>query len=223
MSAGSARRLRLLVTAGPTREHIDPVRYLSNESSGRMGFCIAAEGALAGHQVTLIAGPVALATPEGVRRVDVISARDMLAAVEEAFQDADVLFMVAAVADYRPRQRLEGKWKPKEEGSGPQQLELVENPDVLASVAAEKGDRLVVAFALETDSGERRAMRKLRAKNADWIVLNDPSAQGAERSSVVVFSAQGEVARIEDEPKDVIARALLGIALGGSRPDRQKC
>ncbi|MEE8467924.1 MAG: phosphopantothenoylcysteine decarboxylase [Planctomycetota bacterium] len=211
----STARRHLLVTAGPTREHIDPVRYLSNESSGLMGFAIAAEGARAGHQVTLIAGPVCLEAPQGVRRVDVISARDMLAAVEEAFQDADVLFMAAAVADFRPRHRLQGKWKRKEQGPGPLQLTLVENPDVLASVAAEKGDRRVVAFALETDDGERRAMEKLRAKNADWIVLNDPSAQGATRSSVVVLSAAGVVARIEDEPKEVIARALLGIALGG--------
>lgn len=214
MSSAPRRRLRLVVTAGPTREHIDPVRYLSNESSGRMGFAIAAEGARAGHHVTLIAGPVWLETPEGVTRVDVISARDMLAAVEQAFQGADVLFMAAAVADFRPRHRLQGKWKQKEEGSGPLRLELLENPDVIASVAAEKGDRRVVAFALETDDGERRALEKLRAKNADWIVLNDPSAQGATRSSVVVLCAGGVVARIEDQPKEAIARALLGIVLG---------
>lgn len=214
MSSEPPRRLRLVVTAGPTREHIDPVRYLSNESSGRMGFAIAAEGALAGHQVTLITGPVSLETPEGVTRVDVISARDMLAAVQQAFRDADVLFMAAAVADFRPAKRLEGKWKRKEQGPGPLQLDLVQNPDVLATVAADKGDRRVVAFALETDDGERRAMQKLAAKNADWIVLNDPSAQGAERSSVVVLSAEGEVSRMVDQPKEAIARALLVIALG---------
>ena len=146
MSSRPAGRLRLVVTAGPTREHIDPVRYLSNESSGLMGFAIAAEGAKAGHQVTLITGPVSLATPDGVRRVDVISARDMLAAVEQAFREADVLFMAAAVADFRPRHRLERKWKVKEQGDRAHQLELVENPDVLASVAAEKGERRVVAF-----------------------------------------------------------------------------
>ena len=146
------RRLRVVVTAGPTREHVDPVRYLSNESSGRMGFAIAAAAAEAGHQVTLIAGPVALETPKGVRRVDVVSARDMLAALREHFPPADALFMAAAVADYRPRTRRRGKWKVKEAGEGEVHLPLIRNPDLLASVARRKGPRTVVAFALETSA-----------------------------------------------------------------------
>ena len=142
-------RPHVVVTAGPTREHIDPVRFLSNESSGRMGFAIAEQAVRAGCRVTLIAGPVELPTPKGVRRIDVVSAREMLAALRKAFSGADILFMAAAVADYRPRRRLTGKWKKSEQGGGDAVLELVENPDLLATVARSKGERLVVGFALE--------------------------------------------------------------------------
>ena len=115
----------VLVTAGPTREAIDPVRFLSNESSGRMGFAIAEAAVKAGHRATLIAGPVDLPTPKGVERVDVVSARDMLAALEDHFPSADALYMAAAVADYRPAQRHAGKWKVKESGADSVSLELV--------------------------------------------------------------------------------------------------
>ncbi|MEL6906374.1 MAG: phosphopantothenoylcysteine decarboxylase, partial [Planctomycetota bacterium] len=115
MTAAS-ERLHVVVTAGPTREYIDPVRYLSNESSGTMGFAIARAAAAAGHRVTLVAGPVHQDTPEGARRVDVVSALDMLAALEEHFPAADAIFMAAAVGDFRPAEKLDGKWKKKEEG-----------------------------------------------------------------------------------------------------------
>lgn len=206
--------MHVVVTAGPTREYVDPVRFLSNESSGRMGFALAEEAARRGHRVTLIAGPVNLATPKGVARVDVVSARDMLEALRAAFVDADVLFMAAAVADYRPRRRLSGKWKKKEEGTGGAVLDLVENPDLLATVARRKGDRVVVGFALETGNGVRRALEKLRRKNADYIVLNDASALNAGRSSVVVLGPEGEVARVDDRPKAEVARTLLGLVAG---------
>lgn len=201
-------RLRVVVTAGPTREHVDPVRYLSNESSGKMGFAIAEAAVRAGHGVTLIAGPVCLETPRGVRRVDVVSARGMLAALREEFAGADALFMAAAVADYRPRRRRRGKWH---KGGADATLELVENPDLLATVARRKGSRTVVAFALETGDGRRRALAKMRAKNADYVVLNDASALGASRSSVVVLSPRGEVARFRGRPKREIAARLVGL------------
>ena len=130
----ASKRLRVVVTAGPTREHVDPVRFLSNESSGQMGFAIASAAASAGHRVCLIAGPVDLPSPPGVERVDVISARDMLAALRKAFAGADALFMAAAVADFRPRRKLKGKWKKKEDGEDSAVLELVKNPDLLATV-----------------------------------------------------------------------------------------
>ena len=203
--------LGIVVTAGPTREHIDPVRYLSNESSGRMGFAIAAAAARRGHRTTLIAGPVELDTPAGVERVDVTSAREMLAATRRAFRAADALVMAAAVADWRPRRRFAGKWR-KQPGSSEASLELVQNPDILAAVAQRKGDRLVVGFALETGSAaqaERRARRKLERKGADYIVLNDESALGAARTTVTVLGADGSSVRWADRTKRAVADLLV--------------
>lgn len=215
--------LHVLVTAGPTREHIDPVRYLSNESSGRMGFELARAAVAAGHRVTLIAGPVDLPTPAGVERVDVVSALDMLASLEVHFPAADALFMAAAVGDFRPRERRAGKWKKEGEGDGAV-LELVENPDLLATVAAEKGTRRVIAFALETSDGPRRAAEKLVRKNADWIVLNGASALNAEASTVTVLDARGVVWEAEGAPKRETAARLLALLEGPparrSEPDQ---
>ena len=120
----------ILVTAGPTREPIDPVRFLSNESSGRMGFAIAAAAQAAGHEVILIAGPVHLPTPAGVRRIDVVTAREMLAALKQHFSACDALYMAAAVADWRPKRVLSGKWRAKDGGTQTTSLELVRNPDL---------------------------------------------------------------------------------------------
>lgn len=210
--ASSRRKsLRVVVTAGPTREHVDPVRFLSNESSGQMGFAIAEAAAKAGHKVTLIAGPVHLDTPKGVKRVDVVSARDMHAALKEAFAKADALFMAAAVADFRPKRKLRGKWKKKEDGKDDAVLELVKNPDLLASVAKRKGDRRVIGFALETSHGLRRAQEKLIRKNADYIVLNDASALNAKTNSVIVIDAGGEALRVTNKSKRDVAKALVGL------------
>ena len=206
------RKRRVDVTAGPTREHVDPVRYLSNESSGRMGFAIAAAAARAGCKVTLVAGPVSLATPDGVTRVDVVSARDMLEAVRLAFDEADALFMSAAVSDWRPRRKLAGKWRKKDDGSRSASLELVRNPDILASVARQKGDRLVVGFALETGDGIRRAKAKMRRKGTDYVVLNDASALSGDRASVTVLGVDGSVLELRDRTKDEIAEALVGLS-----------
>lgn len=203
------RRRHVVVTAGPTREHVDPVRYLSNESSGRMGFAIAAAAARAGQRVSLVAGPVNLPTPEGVTRIDVVSARDMLAAVKEAFRNADALFMSAAVSDWRPRRKLAGKWRKKDGGSETAQLELVRNPDILASVARAKGERLVVGFALETGDGMRRARAKMKRKGTDYIVLNDASALSGKRASVTILGTDGSVLELSNRTKDQIAEALI--------------
>ncbi|MEM7310163.1 MAG: phosphopantothenoylcysteine decarboxylase [Planctomycetota bacterium] len=199
----------MVVTAGPTREHVDPVRYLTNESSGQMGFEIAAAAAAQGDRVVLVAGPVALETPPGVRRVDVVSARDMHAAVKDAFRAAEALFMTAAVADWRPRRKLAGKWRKKDTGSDVASLELVRNPDILASVARRKGSRLVVGFALETGDGVQRAMRKLQRKGLDYIVLNDASALGARRTTVDILGRDGSHRRLEDRTKKAVARVLV--------------
>ena len=210
--ARGRRPLRVLVTAGPTREHLDPVRYLSNESSGRMGFEIARAAAELGWRVTLVAGPVGLPTPPGVTRVNVVSAREMLDAASRAFRDADALFMAAAVSDWRPRLRRAQKWRKKEQGGTQAQLDLVRTPDILARLSRRKGARLVVGFALETADGERRARRKLVAKNADYVVLNDDSALNAERATVTILGRDGTSRRLENRSKAAIARALVGLA-----------
>lgn len=214
----SARRLHVLVSAGPTREHIDPVRFLSNESSGRMGFAVAAAARAAGHRVTLVAGPVQLETPQGVERIDVVSAREMLAACKRVFARADAVIMTAAVADYRPRTRLAGKWRAKDSADGNARIELVENPDILATLGrakakgrGKKPPRTVIGFALETGSGHARALAKLHAKHADWIVLNDASALNAERSSATILAPDGSSLRIEKRSKRDIARALVAL------------
>lgn len=203
------RRRRVVVTAGPTRERIDPVRYLSNDSSGRMGFAIAAAARAAGAEVLLIAGPVSLATPAGVKRIDIESTRDLLAAAREAFAASDALFMAAAVCDWRPARRLAGKWRAKDAGSDRTTLELVKNPDILATLCRAKGERLAVGFALETSQGLARAWAKLRAKGADHIVLNDPSALGSERTSVTILSRDGTTRRLENRTKRAVARELV--------------
>lgn len=211
MPAKAQSRIHLVVTAGPTREHIDPVRYLSNESSGKMGFAIAAEAAARGHRVTLIAGPVSLETPAGVQRVDVVSARDMLTALRKAFSGADGLIMAAAVADYRPAKKLRGKWKkdPARETSHVS-LDLVENPDLLATVAKRKGKRCIMGFALETSQGMRRALAKMQRKNTDFMVLNGASALNANNTSVTLISRDGKTQEMHRKTKRFVAKHLVG-------------
>jgi len=207
--AHARRPFRVLVTAGPTREHIDPVRYLTNESSGRMGFELAAAAARAGHRVTLVTGPVALPTPPGVKRIDVVSARDMLAAARRAFRGSDVLFMCAAVADWRPLRKRTGKWRKESESKEVARIELVRNPDILASLARARGERLVVGFALETGSGKARAREKLRRKGLDYIVLNGPTALGATHTRVTILGRDGSERTLPRGTKRAVAEFLV--------------
>ena len=165
--------LNAIVTAGPTHEAIDPVRYIGNHSSGKQGFAIAAALAAAGARVTLVAGPVALPTPARIDRIDVTSARDMAAAVDAALP-ADIAVMVAAVADWRVVATAE---KMKKGAAGPPALTLIENPDILAAVGrGAVRPRLVIGFAAETGDLIANAAAKLAKKGADWIVANDVSA-----------------------------------------------
>lgn len=199
----------VLITAGPTHEPIDPVRYIANRSSGRQGFAIAQAAAQAGASVTLIAGPVDLPTPYGVARVNVATAREMAAAVEAALP-ADIAVMVAAVADWRVADA--GAQKIKKDGSGAvPPLALVENPDILASLCASpRRPRLVVGFAAETQDVIAHATAKLARKGADWIVGNDVSGDvmGGLRNSVHIVSADG-VDSLPDLPKEAVAAALV--------------
>jgi len=160
---------KVVVTAGPTREIIDPVRYLTNRSSGKMGFAVARAAHLEGAEVTLIAGPVGLETPPGVDRIDVESAGEMMAAADAAARGADVFIAAAAVADYRPVAPADQKIKKTAESMA---LDLTRNPDVLASIAAGDDRPFVVGFAAETQDVEANAEAKLKAKNLDMIAAN---------------------------------------------------
>ncbi len=198
----------VLVTAGPTHEPIDPVRYLANRSSGKQGYSIAAAAAAAGAKVTLVSGPVNLRTPLGVDRIDVESAEDMAKAVRKAMP-ADVAIMVAAVADWRPRD-FKGE-KIKKRGSAPPALILSENPDILASVAA-SADRpdLLIGFAAETNDVVENARKKRKSKGVDWIVANDVSGDvmGGDDNKVHLVR-EGKVEHWDAMTKQDVAMKLV--------------
>ena len=223
---GGARLLagrRLLITSGPTHEPIDPVRYIANRSSGKQGHAIAAAAAQAGADVTLVSGPVNLPDPDGIRTVRVTTARDMMAAVENALP-ADVAIFAAAVADWSIA--APGEQKIKKSKDGLPSLSLVENPDILATVAHLKDRRpkLVIGFAAETEHVIEHAKAKLRRKGCDWIVANDVSPQsgvmGGDRNTVHLVTDNG-VESWPSQSKEDVARALItrvAEALGGANP-----
>ena len=207
--------MRFIVTAGPTREHIDPVRFLSNPSTGRMGFAVARAAAERGHEVTLVAGPVALKTPKGVTRVDVTSARDMLAAVEDALGDAQdgagapVIVATAAVADWRPAQTAAKKLK-KRDMTGV--LRLVRNPDILNPVKCARK----IGFAAETGDALAEAARKCREKGLAMVVANDVTEKGAgfgvSTNRVAFVKSDGSAERLPLMSKLAVARRIVRFA-----------
>ncbi|MBQ6915521.1 MAG: hypothetical protein IJS36_02780 [Kiritimatiellae bacterium] len=207
--------MRFIVTAGPTREHIDPVRFLSNPSTGRMGFAVARAAAERGHEVTLVAGPVALKTPKGVTRVDVTSAREMLAAVEDALGDAQdgagapVIVATAAVADWRPAQTAAKKLK-KRDMTGV--LRLVRNPDILKTVKCARK----IGFAAETGDALAEAARKCREKGLAMVVANDVTEKGAgfgvSTNRVAFVKSDGSAERLPLMSKLAVARRIVRFA-----------
>jgi phosphopantothenoylcysteine decarboxylase/phosphopantothenate--cysteine ligase len=203
----------ILVTAGPTYEPIDPVRFIGNRSSGKMGFAVASAAAQRGANVTLISGPVTLRTPRNVKRVDVGTAREMASAVMAEFAAADMLVMTAAVADFAPVRSSEQKIKREQKAGGPFMLELTENPDILKTAGAKKTHQLIIGFALETENGVENARKKLSSKHLDVIVLNNPLAEGAgfgsDTNVVTVITASGEVEKLPRMAKIDIANALF--------------
>ena len=203
---------RFTITAGPTREHLDPVRFLTNPSTGKMGFAVARAAAERGHDVTLIAGPVALKTPKGVKRIDVTSACDMLAAVESAIGDGDcVLVATAAVADWRPAKCAANKLKKTQMSDT---LKLVRNPDILKSVKC----RHKIGFAAETNDIISEASRKCREKNLEMVVANDVTEKGAgfgcNTNRVVFIKRDGSVERLPLMSKLAVARRIVRFAEG---------
>lgn len=205
--------IRCVVTAGPTREHLDPVRYFSNGSSGRMGYCLAEAARERGWETLLISGPTALAVPAGVECRRVVSAAEMEAAVNEVFDDCDVLIMCAAVADYRPVRRETGKMK---KSAANLVVEMEPTPDIVAGVGRrKKPGQICVGFAAETDDMEKHARKKLERKNLDWIVANpvggEDSAMESETNFIVMIGRDGTRLEFGPSPKPLVARFILTV------------
>jgi phosphopantothenoylcysteine decarboxylase / phosphopantothenate---cysteine ligase len=204
--------VRFLITAGPTREPIDPVRYLSNRSSGKMGYAMAEAASAAGHSVTLISGPVSLVPPAGATLVQVTTSDEMHDAVQAHLASGNVLVMCAAVADYKPAAFSTHKIKKQKTALT---LELIPTRDILASLTRPSPEFLVVGFAAETDDLEANAQKKLRHKKCDIIVANDvsgnESGMESDENEVIIFFRNGEKEKISRAPKKIIAQALVKI------------
>lgn len=198
--------LNFVITAGPTREFIDPVRFLSNPSTGKMGFSIARAAAKLGHKVTLIAGPVALKTPSGVERVDVVSAREMFEAAKEAVSTDCIFIATAAVADWRPKTCATKKLKKTEMSDV---IKLVRNPDILKSISG----CVKIGFAAETNDVLEEATRKCREKNLAMIVANDVTEEGAgfgtDTNRVVFIYPDGRTMSLKKMSKLAVARRIV--------------
>ncbi len=207
---------RVVITAGPTREPLDPVRHLTNHSSGAQGYAIAEAAAALGAETVLVSGPTALADPEGVETVRVETARDMLAAVEEALP-ADVFIAVAAVADWRPAEAAPTKLKlkAKRKDAPPPVITLVENPDILRTIAKRRKNRpaLVIGFAAETHDVLPHARAKRTRKGCDWILANDVSGDvmGGAENAVTLVTAEGEESWARAAKSDVAARLMARV------------
>ena len=200
--------MKILVTAGPTHEYIDDVRFIGNASSGRMGIACARAALERGHEVVLILGPTELAPPPEAETVRIVSAADLLAACERHFDACDALIMAAAVADYAPVERIDGKIK---RTSDTLTLHLKRNPDVAATLAARKASQLSIGFALEAADAEANALKKMTAKGCDLIVVNAPAAIGADAMAVRILYADGRRLELGETPKLDIARRLIDI------------
>ena len=210
LSPQDLRGERVVVTAGPNREPIDPVRFISNRSTGKMGFAVAAAAWRRGADVALIAGPTSLPTPHGVRRRDVTTAEEMRQAIEAEFEACTLLFMAAAVADYRPSQVAPQKLKKK---PGPMQLDLTRTVDILGTLAPRKGARFIVGFAAETDDVLANAERKLAEKHLDLMVANDVAAAdtgfAVNTNAVTIIDRSGHHATVPLMSKDDVADRII--------------
>jgi phosphopantothenoylcysteine decarboxylase/phosphopantothenate--cysteine ligase len=219
LESGSTQDLRgkhVLVTAGPTHEAIDPVRFLGNRSSGKMGFALAGAAARRGAKVTLVAGPVAQPTPTGVARIDVTSAMEMCAALEKVFPAVHVLIMAAAVGDFAPADPSPMKLKREAMPAEPV-LHLRRNPDILRMLGEKKERQVLIGFALETENGIPNALRKLKEKHLDMIVLNNPlgegAAFGADTNVVTLITSDGKAEELPKMIKADVARVILDRAV----------
>jgi phosphopantothenoylcysteine decarboxylase / phosphopantothenate---cysteine ligase len=199
---------RILITSGPTRQYLDPVRYLTNASSGRMGAALAAAAIGRGHEVVVVSGPVEVPYPVDATVIPVVSTEEMLAAARKAFDRCDGLIGAAAPCDYRPERVAEHKIAKTGE---PLLLRLVETDDVVATLGAEKGGRWVVGFALETDDHRLRALAKLERKCCDLMVSNSVEAISSLENRVEILDPAGSVLRQAAGSKQAVAEAILGV------------
>ncbi len=200
--------MKILITAGPTREYIDDVRFLSNASSGRMGYSLAQAAIASGHQVELVTGPVEMAPPEGCSVHRIETTDQLRETCLRLFPECDGVIATAAVCDYRPKERVTGKIT---KTGHPIVLELVETSDVLAELGSRKDHRWIVGFALESQDPRNNAMRKLRMKNCNCIVLNDTSAIGSPTNLVEVLSPDAETIALFRGTKLEVAERLIGL------------
>jgi len=207
--------MRVLITAGPTREYLDDVRYLSNASSGRMGYALAAAARELGWEVVLVSGPVELRPPAGCETLNVETTAQMRDACVREFPRCDGVIAAAAVCDYKPKERIEGKIS---KTGGPVTLEMIETDDVLAELGAMKDGRWVMGFALEARNPRENALQKLRRKNCDWILLNAPTAIGADDNSVELLAADGSTLAQWSGSKSDVADFIVNWIAGHTNP-----
>jgi len=199
---------RILITSGPTRQYIDPVRYLTNASSGRMGKALAEAALERGHEVIIVSGPVDVVYPAAARVIDVVSTEDMLAASQKVFPDCDGLIGVAAPSDYRPLRVAPSKIAKTGE---PLELRLVETDDVVATLGASKTRQWLVGFALETEDHRLRALAKLEKKHCDLMVSNGPEAMHSRENSVEIIDRAGNVLEAISGAKEDVARGIFRV------------
>ena len=198
---------KILITSGPTRQYLDPVRYISNASSGMMGCEVARSAIEAGHSVTIVSGPVTIEYPANATVIHVMTTQEMLEACEREFENADGVIGVAAPCDFQPSKVFEQKIKKTDE---PLVLELVHTPDIVATLGAKKRtDQWVVGFALETEDAWFRAVTKLHKKCCDLVVLNGPTAINSDSNSVEIIDPAGQVIANFSGPKSVVCAAIF--------------
>ena len=201
--------VKILITSGATREYLDPVRYLTNGSSGKMGRALAVAALDAGHEVVVVSGQVAIEYPRGVKVIGVISTQQMFDATTELFPDSDAIIGAAAPCDFRPKD-VSSKKLSKTDFSGT--LELVETSDILAAMGKlKRGNQKIIAFALETDDSKKRAIAKLEKKNADYIVLNGPDALESDVTRIEIIAKNGEICKSFSGSKSEAAKIIVSI------------
>jgi phosphopantothenoylcysteine decarboxylase/phosphopantothenate--cysteine ligase len=209
----NASSIRCLITAGPTREFLDPVRFISNPSTGKMGFALAAAAVDAGWTVDLVAGPVALEEPAGAILYPVVTAEEMFHQVDALFDACDILIMTAAVSDFRPK--VTHRQKQKKTGDGGLEVSFERTIDILRTVTERKVNQTVVGFAAETENVEANARAKLAAKRLDWIAANEVGGPGsgfaADSNTILLIAADGSSSTLGPASKEAIARELIAL------------